>query len=137
MSGKPSPDFLDTNVLVYIATGDLEKAERSEKLLRDGATISVQVLNELANVGRRKMALSWPEVQTLLGTVGLLVTVVPVSIETHKTGLRLAERYGCAMYDSMIIAAALLAGCARLWSEDMHDGLVVEDRLTIRNPFRD
>jgi predicted nucleic acid-binding protein len=137
MSGKPSPDFLDTNVLVYIATGDLEKAERSEKLLREGATISVQVLNELANVGRRKMALSWPEVQTLLGTVGLLVTVVPVSIETHKTGLRLAERYGCAMYDSMIIAAALLAGCARLWSEDMHDGLVVEDRLTIRNPFRD
>jgi predicted nucleic acid-binding protein len=137
MSGKPSPDFLDTNVLVYIATGDLEKAERSEKLLREGATISVQVLNELANVGRRKMALSWPEVYTLLGTVGLLVTVVPVSIETHKTGLRLAERYGCAMYDSMIIAAALLAGCARLWSEDMHDGLVVEDRLTIRNPFRD
>jgi predicted nucleic acid-binding protein len=137
MSGKPSPDFLDTNVLVYIATGDLEKAERSEKLLREGATISVQVLNELANVGRRKMALSWPEVYTLLGTVRLLVTVVPVSIETHKTGLRLAERYGCAMYDSMIIAAALLAGCARLWSEDMHDGLVVEDRLTIRNPFRD
>jgi predicted nucleic acid-binding protein len=39
------------------------------------------------------------------------------------------------VYDSMIVAAALLAGCATLYSEDMQDGRVVAQQLTIRNPF--
>lgn len=50
-------------------------------------------------------------------------------------GLRLAERYQLSLYDGMIVAAALDAGCDTLWSEDMHDGLVVETQLTICNPF--
>ena len=45
--------FFDTNVLVYLAPGDKVKADRAEALLSDGGVISVQVLNELANVARR------------------------------------------------------------------------------------
>ena len=46
-----------------------------------------------------------------------------------------ARRYKIAFYDAAIVAAALLADCDTLWSEDMHDGLVIDGRLTIRNPF--
>src|SRR2546429_450067 len=46
-------DFFDTNVLVYMASGRTAKADRAERLVRDGGIISVQVLNEIANVGRR------------------------------------------------------------------------------------
>ena len=49
--------------------------------------------------------------------------------------MRLAERYQFRIYDAMIVAAALAAGCDTLWSEDMQDGLMIDDRLAIRNPF--
>ncbi len=63
------------------------------------------------------------------------VTVVPLTVDTHDRGLALAERYQLSLYDGMIVAAAQLAGCTTLYSEDMHDGLVI-DGLTIRNPYR-
>jgi predicted nucleic acid-binding protein len=36
----------------------------------------------------------------------------------------------------MIAASALEADCDTLWSEDMQDGVVLDDRLRIANPFR-
>lgn len=127
--------FIDTNVLVYIASGDPMKSDRAEEIVGDGGTVSVQVLNELANVARRKMRLSWPETHDLLGAVRTLLQVQPNTVETHQTGLALAERYGLSIYDAMIAASALHADCDTLWSEDMQDGLVIDGRLRVTNPF--
>lgn len=102
-----------------------------------GGVISVQVLNEVANVARRKMRLSWPETRAFLTAVRSLLEVRPVTIEVHETGLELAERYGLSPYDAMIAASALDAGCPKLWSEDMQHGLVMADRLRVSNPFRE
>ncbi len=65
-----------------------------------------------------------------------LLTVHPLNVETHETGLRLAERYGLSTYDAMIAASALDAGCDTLWSEDMQHGMALEEGLRIVNPFR-
>jgi predicted nucleic acid-binding protein len=131
------PDsFFDTNVLVYIASGDPAKADQAEKAIAGGGAISVQVLNELTNVARRKMHLSWTDTHSLLSIVRGLLTVHSVTIETHETGLALAERYGLSLYDAMVAAAALHARCDRLWSEDMQHGKVLDGRLRIVNPFR-
>jgi predicted nucleic acid-binding protein len=127
--------FLDTNVLIYLASKDSEKAQRVEALLASGCIISVQVLNEIANVARRKMNLGWHETLDFLGLVRGLTVVEPVSIDTHDEGLRVAARYKLSIYDGMIIGAAMLAGCKTLWSEDMQDGLRIDDRLTVCNPF--
>jgi predicted nucleic acid-binding protein len=128
--------FVDTNVLVYLASGDPAKADRAEEIAAAGGTISVQVLNELANVARRKMGLSWTETHAFLSTVRALLAIEPLTGEVHDTGLALAERYGISIYDAMIVAAALRADCDTLWSEDMHNGLIIENRLRISNPFR-
>ncbi len=88
--------FFDTNVLVYLVSGDVTKADRAEQALSGGGVISVQVLNELANVARRKMQLSWRETHTFLDSLRGLVTVHPVTLDIHDTGLSLAERYGMA-----------------------------------------
>jgi predicted nucleic acid-binding protein len=128
--------FIDTNILVYLASGDLAKADCAEQIAAAGGTISVQVLNELANVSRRKMGLSWPETRTLISTVRALLSVEPLTAEVHDLGLTIAERYGISIYDAMIAASALRADCNTLWSEDMHEGLVVENKLRIANPFR-
>ena len=127
--------FFDTNVLVYIASGDAAKADRAEEAIAAGGAISVQVLNELTNVARRKMRLSWAETHAFLNLLRGLLTVHPLTVETHETGLGLAERYGLSTYDAMIAASALHAGCDTLWSEDMQHGMTPDAGLRIVNPF--
>jgi predicted nucleic acid-binding protein len=51
------------------------------------------VLNELANVARRKMRMSWPETRAFLSLLRDLRTVRPITVETHEAGLAPAERY--------------------------------------------
>jgi predicted nucleic acid-binding protein len=127
--------FFDTNVLLYVASGDAAKADRAEELISTGGMISVQVLNEITNVARRKMGMSWTETRTFLSTMRGLLLVQPLTIEIHETGLAFAERYRLSTYDAMIAASALHAECDTLWSEDMQDGLVLDDRLRVLNPF--
>lgn len=128
--------FFDTNVLVYIASGDAAKAAVAEEIIGQGGIISVQVLKELANVARRKMRLSWQETHEFLSLLRGLVTVQPLSVAVHEAGLALAERHTLSVYDAMIVASALDAGCDILWSEDMQSGMVFDDRLRVVNPFR-
>jgi predicted nucleic acid-binding protein len=128
--------FVDTNVLIYLASGDAAKADRAEEIVGEGGAISVQVLNELTHVARRKMRLPWAETRAFLSTVRALLEVHPITVESHEAGLALAERYNLSTYDAMIAASALLAGCDTLWSEDMQDGMTIEKRLRVRNPFR-
>jgi len=128
--------FFDTNVLVYIASDDQVKADRAESLIGGGGAISVQVLNELANVARRKMRMSWQETHALLSPMRSLLNVHPLTVETHETGLTLAERYGLSTYDGMIAAVALHADCDILWSEDMQHGMTLDGRLRVFDPFR-
>lgn len=128
--------FFDTNVLVYLASGDAAKADRAEAIIAGGGSISVQVLNEFANVARRKMQMTWDETHGFLDMLRGLLTVHPITVEIHEAGLRIAERYGLSIYDSLIAASALDAGCDTLWSGDMQHGMKVEGGLRIANPFR-
>ena len=128
--------FFDTNVLMYIASREATKADRAEHLIEGGGTISVQVLNEMTHVARRKMRLSWEETDLFLMTIRELLTVRPLTVDIHDLGLTLAKRYRLSVYDAMIVASALDAGCDSLWSEDMQDGMAIDGRLRIVNPLR-
>jgi predicted nucleic acid-binding protein len=128
--------FFDTNVLAYIASGDPVKADRAEAIIGNGGVISVQVLNELTNVARRKMRLGWSDTRSFLSVLRRLLTVEPITVETHETGLVLAERYNLSTYDAMIVASAIRADCDTLWSEDMQHGMEFAEGLRIVNPFR-
>jgi predicted nucleic acid-binding protein len=128
--------FFDTNVLIYLASGDAVKADQAEAMIGSGGVISVQVLNELANVARRKMRMSWQDTHAFLSLLRGLLTVHSVEVETHVTGLALAERYNLSVYDAMIAASALHADCETLWSEDMQHGMALDGRLRVVNPFR-
>ena len=127
--------FIDTNILLYLLSEDSNKADRAETIVRVGGTISVQVLNELANVTHRKLAMSWMEINELLSLIRSLCSIEPLTIETHDLGKLIAEHYKLSVYDTMIVAAALLGGCETLYSEDMQDGLLIDNQLRICNPF--
>ncbi len=133
----PAADvFFDTNVLLYLVSGDMAKANRAEQLVEQGGVISVQVLNEFAAVAAGKKGIQFAKIRKSLSAFRALFAVVALDIETHERGLDIAERYRVSIYDSMIVAAALRADCTTLYTEDLQHQQTIE-RLTIRNPFAD
>jgi predicted nucleic acid-binding protein len=133
MNGKA---FFDTNVLVYAIVENDRRKLRALELLAAGGTISVQVLNEFVSVVRRKVKMPWDDLRATLQWIRLLCPdTVPITVETHAEAVRIAEQYGYRIYDSLIVASALQAKCAILYSEDLQDGQVIDRRLTIQNPF--
>ena len=130
MNATPG-EFLDSNVLVYAFTSD-PRAHKAQELLARGCTAGVQGLNEFVNVARRNLGMTWVEVRDALAAIRTL----PIDIDTHTDALQIAERYRLSIFDALMVTAALRVDCRILWSEDMHDGLIVEGRLRVANPFR-
>ncbi len=131
----PARAFFDSNVLLYAISSDLRKAQRAEALSSDGGVVSVQVLNEFANVARRKHATPWDRIHRSLTSIRMLFEVEPLTLDVHERGLRIAETLKFNIFHSLLLAAALKAECDVFWSEDMQHGQALEGRLTIRNPF--
>jgi len=133
MSGADS--FFDTSVLLYLLSDDTVRADRIETLLSARGVISVQVLNEFAVVALRKLNMPLSEVREILGTIRAVCAVEPISVETHDRGLAIFERYRFSLYDSMLVATALISGAKILYSEDLQNGQIIDDQLRVTNPF--
>jgi predicted nucleic acid-binding protein len=128
-------EFLDTNVLIYAFTDD-PRNQKAQELLGKGCVIGVQVLNEFTNVARRKLGMTWEELREALSSILIVCpTVLPMDLEIHSDAIAIAERYDYRIFDALMIASALHGGCEILWSEDMQDGMVIDGRLRIANPF--
>lgn len=127
--------FLDTPLLLYLLSADSGKADVAEELLRKGGIISVQVLSEFTSVCSRKLKMSYGEIREILTTINMVLDVRDLTPTIHETALDIAERYGYSFYDSMILAAAINAGCSLVHTEDFHSGQHIQDCLLIVNPF--
>jgi len=134
MTAARATTFLDSNVVLYLLSGEARKADRAEALLRARPTISVQVLNEITSVCLRKLRLPWEEVEAVIAAVKSNASVVPLTVESHALAMELAQRHRLSFYDAHVVASALQAGAQALFSEDMHHGLEIEG-LRILNPF--
>ena len=138
-----SADFLDSNIFVYLFDEtDERKHTIAARLVQGGlesgeASISFQVVQETLNVLTRKLLrrATPAEAGRLMEEVLLPLWRGGPSPALYRRGLELQERYSLSFYDALIVTAALEAGCTRLLSEDLQDGLRIE-RLTIENPFK-
>ena len=127
--------FLDSNVVLYLLSADARKADKVESLLTSRPVTSVQVLNEVTQVCRRKLQMEWSEIAQFLALVRGFCKVVPLTEAVHDRARQIAEHSKLSFYDASIVASAILGGCDTLYSEDMNNGQVIESRLTLRNPF--
>jgi predicted nucleic acid-binding protein len=133
--------FLDTNVLIYWL--DLgPRADQVEQLLAQDAVISVQVLNEFANVMRKKRDMPFSTINELVDTLLQTCAIGDLTVRVHRGALELAARYKLSIYDANILSAAAEMGCAVVYSEDMHHGMSIkwpksigDGALSIKNPF--
>jgi predicted nucleic acid-binding protein len=126
--------FLDTNVLVYATERISTKALRANDLIAGQPVVSVQVLNEFTRILVRKANKTIDEVRLALAPIKIGAEIVPVTLETHELALEIVRKHQFAIFDANIIAAAELAGCDVLYTEDLSDGQRI-GKVTIRNPF--
>ncbi|MGE5115172.1 MAG: PIN domain-containing protein [Betaproteobacteria bacterium] len=140
MSGA---DFLDTNVFVYLVDeASPAKQAIARQLVRDAhahhsGVISFQVVQESLQVITRKFKVvaRRSDAADFLRDVLVPLWQVMPSPALYEKALGLQERHEFSFYDSLIVAAALEAGCRRLLSEDLQHGQRIEG-LRIENPFR-
>ncbi len=139
----PAENFVDSNIFVYMLDRSAPaKRQRARELvygLLDDRTgcISYQVVQESLNALIRRLGEPPDAVAAFLEEILLplwQINQMNATPELYRSGLRIQARYGFSFYDSLIVAAALGAGCITLYSEDMQDGQRIEG-LTIRNPF--
>jgi predicted nucleic acid-binding protein len=128
--------FLDTNVLLYLLSEDNARADCAENELLAGGVVNVQVLNEFASVATRKLRMAISDIREVLATIRNVCRVVPFDEQTHELGLEIVERYRFSVFDSMLLASALLSSCKLFLTEDLQHGQVIDGRLRVHNPFR-
>ena len=129
-----SKPFIDSNIILYLFSKDALKADKAEAILANGGIISVQVLNEIVSVCRRKLKLNWDEIDGLLLALKANLQIVPLTVATHDLAIKLCRQHQLSFYDAHICSAALIAQSSKLISEDTQNGLSV-DGLLIQNPF--
>jgi predicted nucleic acid-binding protein len=128
-------NFVDTNVLLYSFGLEQGKRSRVIEILLDQPVLTVQVLNESAQVMRKKFGFTGETIQAFHAGWVLGAKIHPLSLSTVHRALELGDRLGYSHYDSLIIASALEAGCDILYSEDMQHNHRIDGALTIVNPF--
>jgi predicted nucleic acid-binding protein len=131
--------FIGTNVLVYADAAD-EPAKQKRAIALIGhlrvsgqGVVSTQVLQEFANVALRKLALPAHLIRTRLSFYSGF-DVVPASPGLIEAAVDLHIMHSIAFYDALIVQAAMVSGCSRIWSEDLQTGRTL-GKLEIRNPF--
>lgn len=132
-----SPVFLDSNIFIYAySETDPKKANIARRVIASGnVVISAQVINEFVSVAYKKLHHSIDQIEEAVREFLPFTHPMPLSAETSLLALRIAKQLRFAWYDSLIIASALENGCSLLISEDLQHGQIIEESLTIINPF--
>jgi predicted nucleic acid-binding protein len=134
-----APCFIDTNIFLYafIESQSEEKSVVAGKLIQNKAiSISTQVINEVCVNLLKKAGFSEENIRLLIDSFYDRYTVVELSKELLLKASELREQHQFSYWDSLIVSSALYSEATILYSEDLHDGLVVENRLRIVNPFK-
>jgi predicted nucleic acid-binding protein len=131
--------FLDTNILIYAySSSEVEKQKKARLLFEkyNEINISKQVINEVSNVLFNKFKLKYYEIEATILQINNITTTFNFDIDTQVEAIKLKKDYNLQFYDALIVATAIENNCNILYSEDMHNGLVVNNTIKIVNPFK-
>lgn len=136
MSG--SKCFIDTNVWLYafIRSDNDERHDTAKSLIETAKIVtSFQVINELCVNLLKKTNLKEPDISGIISSFYNRYEVIESSQFLLQRATDLRSHYNFSYWDSLIVAAALISEAKTLYTEDMHNGLVIDKTLTIVNPF--
>ena len=131
--------FIDSNLWIYLYD---EKDEQKQNIIKtlisdnfNDILISSQVLNEMYNILTKKLKLEHSEVKEIVVETIANFEVSEIGVLDVVNAMEIKEKYGFAYWDCLIIAAALENECKILYTEDLQNGQIIENKLKIVNPF--
>lgn len=132
--------FADSNLWLYAFVcrpGEESKHDKARELVEKPVryVVSEQVIAEVSANLLRKAGIEEAHLIRLVESFYGRCQVVTPGLSTHRCAHVLRGRYSLSFWDSLIVATALEAGCDTLLTEDMQHGLVVDDQLTVQNPW--
>jgi len=129
--------FIDTNIFIYLYSEDeIQKRNISQKAVdKYDCIISTQVLNEFSNVCIGKLNKSTEEVKLAVNEIAEQCTVSLIEKLNIEQALEIHERYGYRYFDCLMLVSALNFDCKYIITEDMSDGQIIDNRLTIVNIY--
>ena len=129
--------FLDTNVFVYTQSSAEPKKRIISLRIIDQyeCTVSKQIFNEVSNVLTKKLNMRAEDVKQVITAINDNCNVSVVNFNTVQKALDLKAKYGYSYYDCLILASALESGCKKIFTEDMQNGQLIENSLTIVNIY--
>jgi predicted nucleic acid-binding protein len=127
--------FFDKNLLIYSASAESSKSAVARRLLDLGGVVSVQVINESVNVLNKKMKLPMAAAYSVVDTWLPNLSVMPMTLGTLMKARTLQAAHMLSHWDSLVVAAAIEAGCDVLYSEDMAHNQLMGGSVRVVNPF--
>ena len=130
--------FLDSNIVLYsYSKTELDKNKIANNLIfsLDEILISTQVINEVTNILYKKFKLDVKSIENVILEIDNNFKIVNFSLTTQIKAIKIKDKYRLQYYDSLILATALENGCTILYSEDMQHEQIIENQITIINPF--
>ena len=135
--------FVDSNLWIYAFIEVKEKEEKRNKILsfleelnqNSSIHISIQVINEFHWTSKRKYKLEDKIIKNKVNAITEIVEIHGINFRNYQYAQQLREKYSLSFWDSLIVSSALFSNCKTLYSEDMQNGLVIENHLKIINPF--
>jgi len=131
--------FIDTNIWLYafLETQHTEKSIIARSAIREKEiTISTQIINEVCVNLIKKIQFPEENTQKLIASFYKECTVVEINKAVLLKASELRQQNKFSFWDSVIVASALCSNTDILYSEDMQDGFLVENKLRIVNPFK-
>jgi predicted nucleic acid-binding protein len=128
--------FLDSNIWLYLNEKDLtDKKIRAQNFLYKNACTSPQIIFECINVCKKKFRFILEQSLDFSKVLLENCEVLTEGIETVELAIFLLRKYSLQPFDAKIVATALFHNCKILYSEDLQNGIMIEGKLTIVNPF--
>ncbi len=129
--------FIDSNIIVYLVDNrSKEKTKKAQDFLSPDFFISTQVIAENVNVCLKRLHLNKETTFDFARRILNRFRILQITEATLLKSFEISIKYQLSSWDSIIIATAILNNCSIIYSEDMQDGLIVENSVTIINPFK-
>jgi predicted nucleic acid-binding protein len=130
---------IDTNIWLYafIVGQNPAKQTTANQLIQNQTDmiLSNQIIAEVSVNLLKKAGMTEVDLQALTEAFYAHYTIISLSETHYLKASELRQRFTFSFWDSLIVAVALLSNCKTLYSEDMHHSQIIDNQLTIINPF--
>jgi predicted nucleic acid-binding protein len=133
-----NPHFLDTSIWKYavLKKGKAEKIESAQALINmQPALVSTQVINEVSAEILKDRKHGEERLRSFIQDVYTNHRVADLNKEGYLMAADLRRDHSLTVRDSLIVAAAFLAGARMIYTDAIKPGLMFRENLQTINPF--